>query len=260
LDAATGVVRTNFGFEAGNDTFNSPSFYDDAMYFTEGSTVFRSGLAPGGVGWFSRAPFGLGYDQTPAIDANYVYHALGTGILMLNRADGASVATIFSRSTSGGGGTIAPVLALGYVLTADTADNNRLIAVDPAARAVAWRGPWVGTAQPVAAGSTIYSWAAGAAVSQVSAINAATGETLWSWLIPAGETRLTQNENMVVTDTHLILSTNRSIHAIDLATHQTVWTYPAHGTLALSANLVLYVLESDHGVTPSKLTAFRLGG
>lgn len=64
---------------------------------------------------------------------------------------------------------------------------------------------------------------------------------------------------MIVTENLLFLSTDKSLYAIDLATHQTVWNYPTHGRLVLSPSLVLYVLQSDFGVPSSRILTFRLG-
>jgi hypothetical protein len=54
----------------------------------------------------------------------------------------------------------------------------------------------------------------------------------------------------VVTDQYVFASTNSSIHAVDLTTHQSVWTYPVAGTLAI-ADGTLYVASAD-----GKLSAF----
>jgi hypothetical protein len=70
------------------------------------------------------------------------------------------------------------------------------------------------------------------------------GELLWSWTPPAAgdsrfisETLLTQNLAFV--------STDRATYAIDLKTHHAVFSYPAHGKLALSANGVLYIQNTN---------------
>src|SRR5262249_53575357 len=91
--------------------------------------------------------------------------------------------------------------------------------------------------------------------STIDAISDANGQVLWSWPLPTNDS--TPTENMVVTDNLLFLSTLQNVYAIDLATHQAVWTYPSHGILVLSNNLVLYIFQRDF-LQNSKLTAIKL--
>ncbi len=68
----------------------------------------------------------------------------------------------------------------------------------------------------------------------------------WSFLPPDGNLM----GPLVVTDRHVFASTATSVHAVDLTTHQSVWTYPVAGHLAIADN-TLYVASAD-----GKLTAF----
>jgi len=66
------------------------------------------------------------------------------------------------------------------------------------------------------------------------------GSVIWSWTPPqAGDTGF--NSEVLVTDSMIFVATNLATYGIDRATHQTVWSYPFTGRLALSRNGVLYI-------------------
>jgi outer membrane protein assembly factor BamB len=68
----------------------------------------------------------------------------------------------------------------------------------------------------------------------------ADGSLLWSWTPPfAGDRNF--NSEVLLTDNLAFISTNKATYAIDLASHQTVWSYPLMGRLALSQSGILYV-------------------
>ena len=48
-----------------------------------------------------------------------------------------------------------------------------------------------------------------------------------------------------MTDNLAFVVSEKATYAIDLGTHQAVWSYPYSGTIALSDNGVLYVARSD---------------
>ncbi len=65
--------------------------------------------------------------------------------------------------------------------------------------------------------------------------------------------------NLVVSNNMLFLSTNRRTHAIDLASHTSVWHYGKPGHKAISAQGVLYIATTDStGVSDRGLTAINL--
>jgi putative Ig domain-containing protein/putative pyrroloquinoline-quinone binding quinoprotein len=66
------------------------------------------------------------------------------------------------------------------------------------------------------------------------------GSVLWFWTPPqAGDYGF--NSEVLVTDSMIFVATNLATYGIDRATHQTVWSYPFTGRLALSQNGVLYI-------------------
>ena len=58
---------------------------------------------------------------------------------------------------------------------------------------------------------------------------------------------------MIVTKNMLLVSTAANTYALDLATHQPAWSYPAGGSLALSAQGILFIAQSS-----SRLTAISV--
>jgi outer membrane protein assembly factor BamB len=68
---------------------------------------------------------------------------------------------------------------------------------------------------------------------------------------------------MIVTDNEIFACTSSTLYAIDLATHDTIWTYPVSGRLALSDN-VLYVAGNNGALTaisvpePGAMTALAI--
>jgi len=50
---------------------------------------------------------------------------------------------------------------------------------------------------------------------------------------------------IIVTRNMLLVSTVANTYAVDLSTHQQVWSYPAGGRLALSAQGILFIAQSS---------------
>jgi outer membrane protein assembly factor BamB len=75
----------------------------------------------------------------------------------------------------------------------------------------------------------------------LDALDEETGQILWSWV--PGPSDVTFHRNVVVTDTHVFVSTNRALYAIDLETHKSVWQQATPGMLSISPDRTLYVAE-----------------
>jgi hypothetical protein len=84
------------------------------------------------------------------------------------------------------------------------------------------------------------------------------GSLQWSWTPPAASDTEFVSE-VLLTQNAVIVSTNRSTYAIDRATRRPMWSYPAAGKLALSANGILYIVGHDtFGASSTTLTAINL--
>jgi outer membrane protein assembly factor BamB len=66
------------------------------------------------------------------------------------------------------------------------------------------------------------------------------GSLLWSWT-PGSASETSVGSDVLLTDNLVFVSTNLATYALDLTTHQPVWSYPQAGSLALSANGILYI-------------------
>ena len=80
-----------------------------------------------------------------------------------------------------------------------------------------------------------------------------TGAEIWAWTPPVGAIV----GPMILTRTHLLASTAQQVYAVDLATHQHVWSYAASGHLAM-ADDTLYIASSDGMLRAINAPAARL--
>lgn len=118
--------------------------------------------------------------------------------------------------------------------------DGRLISFDPALGSISWQVRSQFTGQPSVAKGRIYAIDGGKLV----VLDELTHATLWSWQAPFGDV----TGPMIVTDTHVLASTAGGVHAVDLVTRASVWSYPVVGHLAL-ADGTLYVASSDGTLT-----------
>ena len=93
---------------------------------------------------------------------------------------------------------------------------------------------------------------------RLEARNEVDGALVWSWTPQAsGDTEFVSE--VLLTQNTVIVSTNLSTYAIDRSTHRAVWSYPAAGNLAMSANGILYIASfGTFGATSMTLTAINL--
>lgn len=82
---------------------------------------------------------------------------------------------------------------------------------------------------------------AGNAPATLDALDADTGNILWSWTMPAEWADSEFHRNMLVTDNVLFFSTNKQTVGIDLASHEVVFTSPKPGMLALGDDRMLFI-------------------
>jgi len=266
VNAVTGAPTTDSPFSSQSIGFNSPVVLGNDMFYSAGyygGVSYDYALPAGTATWTTSASvFSNEYaGETPAVDQTYVYYSTEYGLVVYNRSDGSLAATISdTRNISAGADDfIAPVIApSGHIIIDDAQSGNQIVAVNVASKSFAWRttGTQYGV-QPAVAGNVIYASHANATGSAytVDAISDTDGSVTWSWTMPSTDTRLM--ENMVVCDNLLFVSSDKNVYAIDLTTHQTVWTYAAHGKLSLSSRYVLYVVTNDYGL-PGTITAIKL--
>ncbi len=271
VDAVTGKTITTWSFQTQlGDPFASPVLQGGDLFWKNGyfgETTYRYALPSGTQVWQTVSPSGaegaINMQESSAVDDKYVYYYNYQNVSIYNRADGTLYAQVGDPSTFTTiySGYEAPVItASGHVVVSGNwSQVHTVMAIDPPTKSVAWRSTNNYLLQPAAAGSVIYAGRVSATDSRyatsMDALSDADGSLLWSWTMPATDTQLI--ENPIVCDNLLFVSTDKATYAVDLTTHQTVWSTPLHGRLSLSAGGVLYISTSDYGVAGT-VTAVKL--
>jgi hypothetical protein len=137
--------------------------------------------------------------------------------------------------------------------------GGRLIRFDLQNRSIAWQLKRSFSGQPAVAKGVIYAIDG----PKLVAVDEATGATLWSWQPASGQL----SGALIVTDTHVLAATGSEVHAVELLSHASVWSYPAAGQLALGGE-TLYVASSTGmltaiatpAYTPASLTKLEILG
>ncbi|WP_257456318.1 outer membrane protein assembly factor BamB family protein [Archangium lipolyticum] len=243
FDATTGAQLSKAAFNSQGQRYFVPTIEGGVVYANGGyyGGMYAFGFADGAQRWFRELPM---YNEwTPAVDAKYVYAYTGGLFSALDKSTGAVAFTLGQANPGGGGDTpVAPVIGSnGSVVVAS---GGKIVSFNPASRAKTWTldGPYSGN--PVTANGVLY--VTQLAPYRLEARSEVTGALLWSWA-PAGFDEVAgydtggRSSGLLVTDNLVFVSTNRRVYAIDLATHAPVWSYWEPGSLALSANGVLYV-------------------
>ncbi|HYI01686.1 PQQ-binding-like beta-propeller repeat protein [Hyalangium sp.] len=251
FDAATGAQLSKAPFFSQWNRYYAPTVEGGVVYTNGGSHggMYAFNFVDGAQRWFGRL---LQYDQwTPAVDAQYAYAYTGGVFSALDKSTGAVSFTIddtLSFEWSGWSTYGAPVIGSnGSVVVVNGGNvfhDNFLVSFNPASRDKNWsiKGRYGGN--PAIANGVIY--VANTSPYRLEARSEATGALLWSWAPSYAGERARHDErghfsDVLVTDNLVFVSTSKRVHAIDLATHLPVWSYWEPGSLALSANGVLYV-------------------
>lgn len=207
--------------------------------------------------------------STPAVDGHHVYHHSGNSLEVYSAATGVPVASITDPQVADSGYSYhgAPMLgsddhiiafsggAFSGRASASTEQygSRPLTNFSLAARAMRWRSNSTYLTAPAVANGVVYAGRNNP--KSLDALDERTGQVLWSWPGTAQDT--TFHRNVLVTNNLVFVSTDRAIHAIDLNTRQSVWSYPAPGMLAMSAGGTLYIVEGAREPT-GRLIAIRL--
>lgn len=186
---------------------------------------------------------------TPAVDANHVYSYTGNSLTVENPTTGAVQATIVDPMYQNyiyqiGGSAVlganGSVFAAGYANSALNGGGigNYLVDFNVNTQAIAWEIGGVFPTTPAYHAGVLY--VGNNNPLRLEARAESNGAVLWSWIPPqAGDTGFVSE--VILTNTMAFVSTNLAVYGIDLATHQTVWSYPGEGYLALSQNGILYI-------------------
>ncbi|MEJ5999408.1 outer membrane protein assembly factor BamB family protein [Paucibacter soli] len=267
FDGSTGAINFRTAFGSQWEHYLAPAIANGSVYTNGGSygglLSFKAG--DGTLEWFANLSQ---YDQwTPAVDANYAYAFMPNGLNVIKVAGGSSAFVIADPNNSLQAYSVngAPMLiGPGNVVVVNGSGGsgsiNRLVNFDIAARSVKWSIPGSFTQAPAFAKGVIYA-VNGA---QVEARSDADGSRLWAWapdeasVDPFRADYGSAARNLVVTDNLLFVSTASKVYALSLSSHQTVWSFPKPGRLALSPNGVLYISVAAAGDLKAELYAINL--
>lgn len=248
FDLADGTQLFKTPFASQWEHYLAPAFRNGFVY-TNGGTyggMYAFKATTGVQKWFAN----LGqYDLwSPAVDDQNAYAYTGAEFAAIDLLTGARVFSIADPAFNWSGYALnmSPVLpGDGSVLLVNGiysfAHPNQLIRYDVASASERWRVDGNFTSDPVVAGGVVY--VLNASDNQLEARDQGTGTLLWSWNAP-GPQETTVTGNLLLTQNLIFLCTSAATYAIDLSTHQAVWSAPVTGALAMSSNRVLYIVTS----------------
>ena len=180
--------------------------------------------------------------STPAVDASHAFAYTAGSLHALDLADGRLAFKVdgpASSFISRAGRT--PMLSgkqMAYVLE----ETGGLLGFDLASRKLAWSLKLDAPGQPAYANDVVYVLANGSAL---EARSGSTGAFLWKTNLLIGPGPEPDLEQVIVTDNLAFVTSSRRTLAIDLKTHQTVWSYALGGSMSISDRGVLYLLSPN---------------
>jgi hypothetical protein len=244
LDAGNGSVR-----------FRTAYLNQWSRYFAPvivGSSVYVAGGYYGGMYAFNTADLSQRwfaslnqYDQfTPAVKDTFVYAYTGSYQPKLTVTSANTGAVAYEIADPGfvwDGWSMNTAPTLGGASNVVATNGGRLISFDLASRSIGYALAGSFRGQPTVAGGVVYVANNG----QVEARAEGNGSLQWSWTPPDGP----PVGPMIATKNLLLVSTAANTYAVDLTSHAQVWTYPAGGHLALSAQGILFIAQSSGKLT-----------
>ena len=264
FQAGTGTFVFRSPHAAQWERYFAPTPYDGNVYVDGGEYggMYSFNATNGSQIWFGYVGQYDGW--TPAVDTNYCYVFTGSGdtvpilgqFRMIDRFSGTTRYLVTDNAFQWNGYTMNAAVTLGTHSDAFAINepgsvypgygpNGRLLMFD--LHADATHTPHIGwvlsdhfTGQPTLANGVLYVNDGGI----LAALDELTGLPLWTWTPPAG----TLTGTIIATENLLFAGAGAATYAIDLVSHQAVWSYPVTGSLALGEG-VLYVAGSDGTVT-----------
>ncbi|WP_449446542.1 outer membrane protein assembly factor BamB family protein [Thermomonas brevis] len=277
LDANTGgTVYTSDAMGSARSTM-APVLYGGSIFmqesfWNEGSRLVSMDGSSGNLQWgysILQAAEGKPY-LAPAVDDNYLYYHSACCIELLDRKTGGKVASISNPNADPANleseykptmiGSRGNVLAMAF---SPSPSKRRLSSFNIAGRTHEWTSAADYLPYPAIADGVVYAARIENKQFVLHALDEATGQVLWIWSPQAVDAHATSGGNVIVTRNLVFFSSYDSstksgkTWAVDLATHQSAWSYPRSGWLAISAKRMLYMSPYDEG-SVDRIIAFRL--
>jgi len=244
FDATSGSVRFQRPFLNQWSRYFAPVVVDATVYVPGGyyGGMYAFSATEGVQRWFAALNQ---YDQfTPAVKNGLVYAYTGNNQPKLTVADAATGAISFEIADPGfvwDGWSMNTAPTLGSASNVLATNGRRLISFNLVSRSIGYAITANFRGQPTLADGVVYV----ANGPQLEARNESDGSFLWSWTAPVGQ----PTGPMIATKNLLLVSTGTATYALDRATRQQVWSYPAGGHLALSAQGILFIAQSSGRLT-----------
>jgi hypothetical protein len=197
-------------------------------------------------------------EWTPAADDNAVYTYTGDALRVLDPLTGVARTTIadptyqnyvYEIDGSAVLGAPGSVFAAGYANSVLNGGGigNSLLDFNVTSGTIAWKVSGDYPTSPAYNAGVVY--AANNNPVRLEARSESDGTLAWSWVPPlAGDTSF--ESEPLLTKTILFVSTNLATYGIDTTTHQTVWSVPLVGKLALSSSGILYIEGQRSQLSP----------
>jgi len=242
FDAATGVQLFKTQMSSQWEDYLAPTVFNENVYTNGGSYggLYSFSASTGAQNYFMDLDQ---YDSwTPAFDNQHMYSYMAGKLRQHEPLTGKVLATIADPlySWNGYDTDAAPVIGGGGIVYAGNLSNrsdNGIVAFDTVNKSVRWSAKGGFAGNPAYADG--YLFAANNTTDKLEVRKEADGAIEWSWAPPADDAEFASD--VLVTRNLVFVSTTRTTYAIDRSSHATVWSYKAGGSLALSANGVLYV-------------------
>lgn len=264
LNAATGAIDRRMRLTDSDyglaPVVDGGTIYASTANFSSGVSAFAA--ADGTVRW--QIPTSHSSFATPAVDLARVYSYDGATLLVHRRSDGAQLAAVpdplapaWSNSNEvhstpmlGSNGNVLVLRGTqftGTCCTSGAGGSGREIvniAVTAPGGSIVWKTAGTYLTQPAFHDGVIYAGTGAIYIgtgytARFDAISEATGAVLWSWTPP--DPVMSFFHNVVVTKNLAFVSTDQKVYAIDLKTHQAVWSASYAGSLAIGAGGVLVI-------------------
>lgn len=267
FDGASGALNFRTAFSSQWEHYLAPAIANGAVYTNGGyyGGLLSFKIADGSQNWGASLSQ---YDQwTPAVDSQYAYAFMPTGLNVIDATTGVTAFILTDPNNAVQAYSIfgAPmIIGNSNVLVINGPGSNgavnRLLNFDIAARNLKWSIPGSFSQAPAFAKGVIYTING----AQLEARSDADGSRLWSWfpdeatVDPFSVSYGQMGRNIIVTDNLVFISSNTKVYAVDLNTHQTVWSLSKPGLLALSPNGVLYITTTETSTQPASIYAINL--
>ncbi|MDT8999992.1 PQQ-binding-like beta-propeller repeat protein [Paucibacter sp. APW11] len=244
IDAVTGVSQISEASLCGHKgVYSDPVIWDQGMYRYCGTfpSVSRTDIGPPPTWWNYFGVVGEYISPTGlAVDAQrvYVFDARGGQLTGLDRVTG-QLAFQIKNEPSSGQLRYSPVLDEGSAHIFMGGDDA-VSAMDLTQRSVLWTVSGY-SGQPAYGNQTVYVKLMGEPAS-LGALDAKTGERLWSWVLPEVIV-----SNIVVTKTHVFVASAKNTYGLNIGRKTMDLVYPAGGAQLLLTNTGKLIIAGKHG-------------